>query len=387
MTTILAAIAAVSLLGLFYVYAGYGLALRVAAAFARAQAVPETAPGEWPRLTVLVTVFNEERVIAERIANVLDCDYPAHRLELVVASDGSTDATDSIVQATRDPRVRLFRPGARGGKSMTQNLAVSTANGDIVVFTDADTAFDRKFLLEIARPFQSADVGAVDGHLGFRRGDDGDLGASQGAYWRYELTLRELESRLGLLAVASGACMAVRRELLRPLPADVGEDCVVPLDVVEQGRRVVHAAGALALDRLPATPAGELRARTRMTLRNWKGTWLHAWLLNPLRHPGYAWALWSHKLLRWLSPFMLLLATLACAALAAESAFFAFAAAGFGVFYGLGLVGWWAVRRGPPIPVAGTVYSFLLANAGFLFGIVSAARGRSVARYANAEKP
>jgi cellulose synthase/poly-beta-1,6-N-acetylglucosamine synthase-like glycosyltransferase len=387
MTTILAAIAAVSLLGLFYVYAGYGLALRVAAAFVRARPAPEPAGNEWPRLTVLVTAFNEERAIAERIANILACDYPAHRLELVVASDGSTDATDSIVQGARDPRVRLFRPGARGGKSMTQNLAVSTANGDIVVFTDADTVFDRKFLLEISRPFLSEEVGAVDGHLGFQRGDDGDLGASQGYYWRYELSLRELESRLGLLAVSSGACMAVRRALLRPLPADVGEDCVVPLDVVEQGRRVVHAAGALAFDRMQATPAGELRARTRMTLRNWKGTWLHAQLLNPLRRPGYAWALWSHKLLRWLSPFMLVLATLACVALAGDSAFFAFLAAGFGVFYVLGLVGWWAVRRGPSIPVAGTVFSFLLANAGFLFGVVGAARGLSVTRYANADKP
>lgn len=383
--TIATALAALCLFGLIYVYAGYGLALRLAAALAPRRADEDTpAVAALPRITVLVTVFNEERGIGERVANLLDCEYPMPLLEVIVASDGSTDRTDSIVESLSDPRVRLFRSRARGGKSVTQNEALATATGDVIVFTDADTRFDRKFLMAIARPFNDAEVGAVDGHLLFRHHDAAGIGASQDRYWRYELWLRALESRLGLLAVMSGACMAVRRELLGPLPSDVGEDCIVPLDVVAGRRRVVHAADAVAIDRMQTTPEGELRARARMTLRNWKGTWMHPRLLNPLRHPGYAWSLWSHKLLRWLSPVMLIVGTLACILLARASAAFAAAAIGLGIFYALGLIGWLTARRGTSIPLAGAVFSFLLANAGFLIGIARAMRGASVTHYTNA---
>jgi cellulose synthase/poly-beta-1,6-N-acetylglucosamine synthase-like glycosyltransferase len=377
-------IAVASFLALFYVYAGYGLVLRIAAALVRdrgARAPPRD--GSWPRLAVLVTAHNEERRIGARIANLLACDYPPERLEVVVASDGSTDRTDEIVEATGDPRVRLFRPVARGGKSATQNQAIATLTAEIVVFTDAETVFEPAFLRHVAAPFFDPDVGAVDGHQLIRGGGAGDLGTAQGYYWRYELAIRSLESRLRLLAVMSGPCMAVRRALLAPLPADVGEDCCVPLEVVSRGKRVVHAREAVAWDRMPDSPAGELRARARMTLRNWKGTWRYPRLLNPLRHPGYAFALWSHKLLRWLSPVFLIAGTAACVVAATASPAFATATLALAAFYGLGLVGWWAVRRGLEVPVAGTVFSFLLANAGFLAGLVRAARGTTITHYSN----
>ena len=388
--SVAAVLAVLCFLALFYVFAGYLLVLRLAATLLRVRGTPvmsaEPRAHEWPQLTVLVTAYNEERRIGKRIANLLDCDYPRERLDVIVASDGSSDGTDAIVQGLGDPRVRLFRPAARGGKSVTQNQAIATAAGEVIVFSDADTEFDRQFLRHIAAPFLDQAVGAVDGHQLLRHEGAGDLGEAQGYYWRYELALRTLESRLGILAVMSGPCMAVRRALLAPLPADVGEDCVVPLEVVARGKRVVHADRAVAWDNMPNTLAGELRARARMTLRNWKGTWKYPRLLNPLRHPGYAFALWSHKLLRWLSPFFLVAGTLACVAAVPHSPFFAAAALVLAAFYGLGLVGWWAARRGRQVPVAGTVFSFLLANAGFLIGMVRAARGTSITHYANVGK-
>src|SRR5262245_10816032 len=228
-----AVVAVGSFLAIFYVFAGYGLLLRLAVALSRGRPAPASQRvTAWPRLAVLVTAHNEERRIAARIANLLACDYPPDRLEIVVASDGSSDRTDEIVRATGDPRVSLFRPAARGGKSATQNHAIATLTAEIVVFTDADTVFEPAYLRQVAVPFADPDVGAVDGRQLIRREGAGDLGAAQGYYWRYELAIRDLESRLHILAVMSGPCMAVRRALLAPLPADVGEDCCVPLEVV-----------------------------------------------------------------------------------------------------------------------------------------------------------
>src|SRR5262249_32510851 len=233
--------------------------------------------------------------------------------------------------------------------------------------------------------FADARVGAATAHL--RLLDrPGAVAASQGMYWRYELKLRELESRLGILAVATGAAMAFRRSLFRDLPAHVGDDDIIPLDVAQQGFRVVHRFSALAYDALEHTDGGELRSRVRMTMRGWTAIWMRPSLLDPLRQPGYALALWSHKLLRWLGSLGLLCMAAAAALMGATGtqpvvviAFAALLAAG-----GLGL---WASRRGASIPVIGAVYAFLLANAGFLVGLCRALAGKVVVTYRSGARP
>ena len=335
-----------------------------------------------PAMTVLVTAYNEAAIIRQRVQNLLDCDYPADRLEILVASDGSTDGTDEIVHNVDDPRVRLFRPGVRKGKTDTQNQALAEITSDIVLFTDAETHFEHQLLRRIVGPLTDPAVGATAGKVLYSCDCPG-MAKGQGFYWDYEMKLRRLESRLGILAVVSGACFAVRRELIRPMEAAYGEDCVVPLDVALTGHKVVYVETAVAGDRLESTASGELRSRIRQTLRNWQGTWSRRPLLNPLRHPGYALALWSHKLLRWLSPVFLMGATLSAGWLAWSTmhpVFVAAAAAACGL-YAIGLTGWIADRTGRRIPGAAAAYSFLLANLGFLLGVWRAIRGERIQIY------
>ncbi len=363
---------------LAYIYGGYYLLLRLAAR--RAPPPGPAAAAPLPALTVLITVRNEQAEIRARVQNVLDCEYEDARLEVLVASDGSTDATDSLVREFTDPRVRLLRLEGGAGKSAVQNRALATARGEIIVFTDAATRFAPGFLREIAAPFHSREVGGVDGHLLFVADAAAPPAQAQGYYWRQELRLRELESALGTLAVASGACLAARASALKALPPTVGEDCVVPLDIVRAGLRMVHASRALAYDRLESGSHGEFRARVRMTLRNWQGTWLYPDLLNPLRHPRLAWTLWSHKLLRWLSPFFVLTWLSSSLALAVSGSALRAAAAPAGVFVIMVLI---LIAVPPARSARGwrIAWSFLVANAGFALGVAQALAGRRIVTY------
>ncbi len=380
----------ISSLILYWIYDGYGRFLQILNLFRRmTRAAPtdvaSSVDRDWPTITILVTVHNEATVIKGRIENLLQSDYPADRFSILVASDGSTDATNSIVKSFASDRVRLHEsPGL--GKTGTQNVALRSIDSDLVAFTDADVQFDVSWLKQIASRFRDARVGAVDGRLLYGSDATNAMQASQGFYWNYELKLRHLESQLGILAVVAGACFAVRRTLLLPMDPAIGEDCIVPLDVAVQGFRIVHEPKAKAFDSYEPDSAFTLRRRIRMTLRNWQGTWTRPQLLNPFRYPGLAFALWSHKLLRWLSPFFLAIAT--CSSLAmvmlqpsvVSSAIFA----PFGLLFVLAACGWLSLRRRFQVPGAGTAYSFVLANAAFLIGICRAVTGHRIHSYRNA---
>jgi cellulose synthase/poly-beta-1,6-N-acetylglucosamine synthase-like glycosyltransferase len=378
----MSAVFILSAAAVYFVYDGYLRMLRLLCRWMPTAQVGWGEPQPYPALTVLVTARNEAAVIKGRIDNILACEYPRERLQILIASDGSTDGTDDIVRACTDERVTLFTPVAPGGKSRAQNEALPQATGDVVVFSDAGTTFEAACLLRITEPFRDPAVGGVDGHVQFLTAAGHPVSRNQGRYWDYELRVRAAESTLGWLAVGSGACLAVRRALLTPIPETTGEDCYVPLDVVRQGFRMVHCHEALAFDRMEHEGPIEFRSRVRMTLRNWQGTWMFPELLNPLRHPGYAFALWSHKVLRWLSPVFLILAAVAAGTEAAGGSrvFQGISVAGAAVL-AAGLAGWWGDSRRVPIRGAGTIYSFLLANAGFLVGTIRSLFGGTIARF------
>ncbi len=366
-----------------YIYWGYGAVLTLLPARDGTRA-PARKPGRPPSVTVLVTAFNEADVIESKIQNILEQDYPADKLELLVASDMSTDGTDDIVSRHEDERVRLFRPAHSKGKTDTQNQAIRLARGEIIIFTDAETRFDTEFIKATVEHYNNPAVGGTVGKLLFvsEGSDNSHISDNQGAYWKYELRLRSEESRLGILAVASGACMSVRKSLFVPMNPAFGEDCVVPLDVVQAGRLWVYVPDAVAYDRMASDSAGEFRARVRMTLRNWQGTWAYPGLLNPVRNPGYAWALWSHKILRWLSPFFIIISVVTALFLAGRSGLYATAATGLTALVAAAAFGWLADRKNMKVPsVIGSVYSFALANAGFLVGVTRAILGSQITRY------
>jgi cellulose synthase/poly-beta-1,6-N-acetylglucosamine synthase-like glycosyltransferase len=374
-----------ALLGMvYYVFHGYLLLLQIIGFLARAKQQNRQYQFA-PSVTILLTVHNEQQRIVQRIENLLALEYTAERLEIVVASDGSTDRTNEIVCQIRDTRVPLrLLTFDRIGKSEAQNRALLHAKGDIVAFVDADCSFAPDYLGELVRPFAEDSVGCATAALQMKPGANG-VARSQGYYWKYETELRRLESRLGLLCVASGQAMAVRRSAFVQLPSDVGEDCMIPLDTVLQGLRCVYVENANAWDSMDSDPAQEFRARVRMTLRNWNGTWRRSALLNPSRYPRYAFALWSHKIARWLSPFFLIAAALLSLPLMRDHYFWP-APLFTLTFLGLAVAGWISRRGKIGLPVVENVYSFCLANAGFLVGVSRALVGDTIVHYGSTQK-
>ncbi|RLT03313.1 MAG: glycosyltransferase [Planctomycetota bacterium] len=373
---------------LYWIYDGYGRALFLMNGLRKvirgpfAASFAEQADETLPSITILLTVHNEDSVIRQRIENMLLCEYPPERLSVVVASDGSTDNTNSIIRSFGDRGVRLHESSGLG-KTATQNAAIDTIESDVIVFTDADVTFEPRFLRVIARHFKNPRVGAVDGRLLYSSEPTLDVQTCQGYYWNYELRLRDLESQLGILAVVAGACFALRRSLFLTMNPAIGEDCIVPLDVAAQGFKVLHEPTAIAWTRLDDDDAMTMRRRIRMTLRNWQGTWTRHELLNPFRSPGYALALWSHKLLRWLSPVFLAAATASSTLLLATQPSFVTLAAflPFGSLFALAAFGWLSLHYRIRIPGAGTAYSFVLANTAFLIGVWRAIIGHQIHAY------
>lgn len=381
-----------ALLALVHVYGGYELLLRVLARLRPAVDADIHRASPRPTVSVLLTVHNEQADIIPRLENLLAQEYPANRMDIVVASDGSDDDTESLTEAFAkahpERSIRLVPVRAREGKSGAQNHAMPALSGEIVVLTDAATRFAPTFIDEVVAPFADPAVGCVVGRVDFA--DDGNA-VSRGMrrYWRSEMRLRADESRLGILAVASGQAMAFRRVLFRPLPLHVGDDCIIPLDVVAAGARVVHRDAAIAYDKAETRTDRELSARARMTARNWVGTWRHPRLLAPFLHPGYAFALWSHKLMRWLSPVFLLVLAVTSVVLFRHPFFAVWTALG-ALFLGLAGLGWIAERskgRGgrsvPGMALPQFAFAFAVAQLGFLRGLWIVVRGRRIRAYTN----
>jgi cellulose synthase/poly-beta-1,6-N-acetylglucosamine synthase-like glycosyltransferase len=334
-----------------------------------------------PAFSIIVAAYNEEAHVAAKLEDCLALEYPADRVEILVASDGSSDRTEGIVEefARRDARIRLVKSAGRAGKSGVQNLAVAEARGEILLFTDTETTTRSTLLRQIGEDFADPRVGMVAPTVQFGRIDDA-VSKGQGAYWRFELALRRWESDLGILATASGAAFAMRRTLFRPIPPQYGDDCVLPLDVRLQGFRVLQDPRLVVFDEMPNTIDGELRARVRMTARNWTGILSRLGLLNFLRYPGTAWGLVSHKFLRWMTPFFLAAIFLSNTLLALagrEIALWWLQVA----FYLTAFVGWDLTRKRRPAGVFGYSFSFCLANVGFLLGLVKVLRSQKIVTY------
>ena len=364
----------------WFVYDGYLRLLVLAVRYRR--------PVDWrsdgpavESVTIFITAHNEAETIEARVRNALEACRGAPEAEVLVVSDGSTDETERIVRSIDDSRVRFHQTSGNVGKTAAQNEGMELVRGEVVVFTDADSSFAEGFLDVVTEGFRDPRVGLVDCQVRFDQGD-GSIGENQSRYWRFEQSVRRQESDLGILAVASGAGLSIRRSLIRPMREDVGEDCLLPLQVVEQGFLVRHMSNALVVDRMPASTQGELRARSRMTARNIRGTLSHPRLLNPLGRPGVAMGLWSHKLLRWLSPVWLGLLIGSVASIAGIAADWTVSMIIVLAIMGFGWASIRALGSSLSIPGLGALGAFSLANLGFAVGIVKAMRGTGP-RYRN----
>ena len=291
-----------SLVLIGYTYAGYPV---IAAVRARLSGTPrQRAPIE-PLVSVIVVACNEAERIEARIENLLELDYPRHKLEIIIASDGSTD--DTVVRAQRyessGVRVRPF--DTRRGKSATLNAVVPFVRGEIIVFADARQRFDRGAVRALAENFADPTVGGVSGQLVLTTGKD-TATAAQGTalYWRYEKFIRSTEGRAHSMVGATGAIYAIRREMFEGIPDDtLLDDVLVPLRIVRRGLRVVFEPEARAYDSAPATARHEFVRKARTAAGNFQLFARERWLFNPFRN-----AVWfetmSHKALRLALPVL-----------------------------------------------------------------------------------
>jgi len=365
-----------------YILAGYPVLLWLLGRLVVPPDLQEQA--EQPLVSVIIAAHNEEHRIRTKLENCQRFAYPPEKIEILVASDGSTDQTEAIVEelGERDPRIRLLR-SVRVGKSEVQNLAAQQARGEVLFFTDANARVKTDALRFLVGDLADPSVGLVSAEALFGSPEDA-VSRGQGFYWRFELFLRRAESDLGILATTSGQAFAVRRELFRPLPICYCDDCITPLDVRLQGYRLLHDRRAMVFDTMPHTIQGELRARIRMTARNWGGTLARAAILDPLRFPLTALGLLSHKLLRWLTPFLLAMIFVTNTGLVLQGSALLPWILQVG-FYLSAFVGWLRTRGERPAGVFGYPFSFCLANVGFFLGMLKVLRSQRIVAYQSTE--
>jgi cellulose synthase/poly-beta-1,6-N-acetylglucosamine synthase-like glycosyltransferase len=359
---------------LAYIYAGYPL---LAIVLARALPRPVDRGPVRASVTAIITAYNEEKHIRQKIRNVLALDYPWELLDIIVASDASSDATDSIVNEWDASNVKLLRVEGRLGKTACQNAAAAIASGDILVFMDATTMTDGYALQAIARNFHDPSVGCVAGRLVYRaRGTDA-TGKGGTSYWGYETLLRMAESTLGSLIGVSGQLYAVRRSAYRPIAPDLISDFVIAMVIREQGLRTVLEPDAICYEDTLDRAGQELSMRIRVGLRSLYALATKRHLLNPFRFGAFAWQLGSHKLLRYLSPVFWLVALLANTALALQGQYTVLLAAQVSIL-ALGLLGFLPLGRFGNIRLLAQPYYFLLTNVASAVSLFRFLRGERI---------
>ena len=329
-----------------------------------------------PPVTVIVSAYNERQVIGAKLENCRSLDYPADRFEVIVVSDASDDGTDDVVLAAGGT-IRLLRMEARGGKTVGLNAALRAARGDIIVFSDANAMYERDALRKLVQNFADPQVGAVTGESRYQIGTNDASTESEGTYWSYEIWIKALESSLGSVVGGDGAIYAIRRGLYLDLaPGDLS-DFVNPLQIVAQGYRNVYEPEAISWEGGAEGYGAEFRRKVRIVNRAWRATFKMRRLLNPLRYGFFAFQFMSHKVLRWLVPWLMALVLVANLLLAMASGLYAVLLAGQLVFYGLALAGWaLAGRAGLGARITSIPYYFCLVNLASLVALVEVFGGK-----------
>jgi cellulose synthase/poly-beta-1,6-N-acetylglucosamine synthase-like glycosyltransferase len=281
-----------------YTHVGYPLALRALVALRRR---PTPRPGTWeqpPLVSLIVAAYDEEDVISAKVANALALDWPRERLEVIVASDGSTDAT---AESARAAGADLVLDLPRGGKVAAQNAAAERASGEILAFSDANSAWAPDALRRLVEPFADPAVGYACGQVRFTGPGGGNL---EGAYWRYEMRVREMESALAGVTAGNGAIYAVRSAAYIPLPPSGSHDLSFPFALAKRGLRSLYVPRARAEERMVPTLEGELARKRRMMVGLWDIV-VGEGMLRPRGYsPLYAFELVSHRVLRYLTPLL-----------------------------------------------------------------------------------
>jgi biofilm PGA synthesis N-glycosyltransferase PgaC len=368
-----------------YHYAGYPVLI---ALLARLRPRPPRTGQALPRVSLIVPAHDEAAVIGRKLENCLAIDYPA--LQIVVVSDGSTDATPVIIRSFAGQGVIAIEQPTRRGKSVAINRAVAAASGDILVMSDAHALFRDDAIRQLVRNFADPAVGCVSGQLVMRPqpGRETAAGSGQSLYWRYESAIKRLESQVGSCVAMAGMMFAIRRTLFSPLPEGlINDDAYLGLAVVRDGRRAIYEPAAVCWEAPASTIGDEILRRRRITAGRWQLlSGIGAW---PWRRPGPLLMLLSHKVLRLILPLLMigaLGANLAAVIAQPRAPLLAATLALQLFFYGLATVGLVAEGTGRHWRIPAAAYYITAGNVGALRGLLAFLRGRQSALWQKAAR-
>jgi cellulose synthase/poly-beta-1,6-N-acetylglucosamine synthase-like glycosyltransferase len=367
-----------SAVALFYTYAGYPLLIGLVSAL-RPRKVRRSEIE--PTVSVIITAYNEERDLTAKLENTLALDYPPGLLEIIVASDCSTDRTDEFARGFAAQGVQLCRLAKRFGKTAAQNAAVEQAHGQIILFSDATSLYEPDVLRATVPNFADPEVGCVAGRLIYVDGSDSHVGSGARSYWGYETFLKRHESRAGSLIGASGCLYAVRKSAYVPLYHEACSDFIIATKMVEQGLRTVYEPNAICTEQTNRQSDKELKMRVRIIAQTFTDLWRHRSMLNPFRGGLYGVQLVSHKVMRYLVPFFLMGLFIASAVLASGGLFYRIMFAAQLAGYACPALAWMLDRLGIRSRLLAFPQYFILTNLASLIACYQFLRGERYARW------
>jgi cellulose synthase/poly-beta-1,6-N-acetylglucosamine synthase-like glycosyltransferase len=346
---------------------------------------------EVPSVTLVVSAFNEEDVIAEKLRNVAALDYPAERLTIVVVSDASSDATDTLVEeaARSDPRIRLHRQAERHGKTAGLNAVVPLIDSDLIVFSDANAMYETQALRELVWPFHDESVGYVVGAALYTETHADGAASREGEFWDFELLQKQREAIFDSVVGGDGAIYTIRRELYWELEDDDINDFVNPLQIVAAGYRGVFSSEARCFEEAADSFDKEFKRKRRIVNRSWRAVLRYMHRISALKRPRFFFCLIAHKVIRWFgAPLVAVQLATAIALVTIGAGFiYAIAAVAIGLSIVAGLLGWALDSRNVELPRAVSIpyYFYLVVIAAWL-GVLDQARGVRYATWQHVRK-
>jgi biofilm PGA synthesis N-glycosyltransferase PgaC len=320
-----------------------------------------------PSVSMIVAAHNEEKVIAEKIRNSLGVDYPKDRFEIIIGSDGSDDGTVKILNDNKADNIKVFDFKERRGKINVLKDLVKMAKGEIIVFSDANTMYDHSAIKRLASYFCVPRIGCVCGRLKLIRSGHSKEDACEGLYWKYESIIKRREGELGSVLGANGGIYAIRKELFPDIPGDtIIEDFLIPITILQKGYRVVYEKEAVAYEEASKTIVDEGRRKVRIGAGAYQTLFLTLPMLNIfLGFPSFAY--WSHKVIRWFVPFLMILIFILNIFLAGP-ALYNYTLLGQLFLYGGALVGYSISKIKLHNRIFSMMYYFVAMNVSLLLG-------------------
>jgi cellulose synthase/poly-beta-1,6-N-acetylglucosamine synthase-like glycosyltransferase len=368
-----------SIIIIVYSYAGYPLLILFISFFKNKKVYASDIE---PKVSLLITAYNEEKDIKKKLVNSFALDYPKDKFEIVVASDGSTDTTDEIVRSYQNNdtgvSVILHRVEGRLGKTAAQNSAIKICTGDIIVFSDAASLYDPEAIRALVRNYADPEVGAVSGMYTYKNREGSSVGFATILFWKIENFIKRRQTMVRTITGCCGCIYSVRKSLYTSLPPSIISDLVEPLTILQKGYRIVFEPEALAIEETAGATEEEFNMRIRVIVRGMNGMLYVRRLFNPFHYPFESFQLISHKLLRWLIPVFAILLFISNAALVGRSMFYSCLFLCQIIFYGIAATGYFAEKKGIHKMIFYLPLYFCIVNVAAFISLIKVLRNENI---------